>query len=129
MKIRLCPAFMIVFAYGLSLFSHLEACDCLSSSACDCFIAQVDDNIYLNPEKIIIANNAFYINVENNTIPISTLYSDSNGIYLNVRREKEREKERERERKSWTCPICGAENAPNEFPCWNSIRHWTIESE
>jgi hypothetical protein len=121
MKMRLSSAFMIVFAYGLSLFSHLESCDCLSSRDNDCFIAQVGDNIYLNSEKIIIADNAFYIKVENNLLPISTLYSDSNGIYLNVKREKERE--------GWTCPVCHEYNNANQFPCWNSSRHWLYGSE
>ena len=114
MKTRFFSAFASAAVCVLSMFSQLESCECLSSREYDCFIAQVDDKIYLNPERIIIAENHFFINVENNAMPVSALYTDANGIYLSVKKESE---------KGWTCPVCGYYNPPERYICENVRNH------
>jgi hypothetical protein len=100
--------------------SHEKGCDCLSMKEYSCFIGQTEDRIYIDPEAINMIDHQFYLNVDNNLMPISGLFSDADGIYISRKRESE---------KGWTCPICFAYNPPGRLVCINVASHWLYEPE
>lgn len=86
-----------------------------------CFIAQREDKIYINPEAIIIHENKIYLNVDNNPITVSSIFSDDEGIYIS--------KKKEEEKKTWTCPTCGYENPYTSPICQNIGAHRFYEPD
>jgi hypothetical protein len=58
----------------MSLFctcnAHEEISHYFSEKDHNCFIAQTEDKIYINPEAIIIYENKIYLNINNNPSPV-----------------------------------------------------------
>ncbi len=100
-------------------FSH-----CFSEKEHNCFIAQTEDKIYINPEAIIIYENKIYLNITNNPVPVSSLFSDDKGIYISKKKGKDEE-----EKKTWTCPTCSWENPYTSPICQNTAYHRLYEPE
>ncbi len=65
-------------------------------------------------EAIGIYNNGIYLNVDNNTMPVSGLFSDDEGIYISKGKE---------EKRGWICPVCNYENPPEARLCGNYRNH------
>lgn len=43
---------------------------------------QIDDRLYLHPSLIYISQNSIYINFYNQLLPVNSIHSDANGIYV-----------------------------------------------
>jgi hypothetical protein len=116
--------FLLVCLFGIltgfNVNAHEEGCNCLSRKEYSCFIGQSGDRIYVDPQAINIIDNQFYLNVDDNAMPISGFFSDADGIFIARKKEAE---------KGWTCPVCFTYNPPGPGLCINVARHWIYESE
>ena len=122
MKISHFLFFVFLTSFSLSsMDSHANVHQCLSEHKFNSFIAQKGDKIYINPETIVLYENKIYLNVDNNPIPISALFSDSHGIYIS--------KKREAKENTWVCPTCGWVNPSTSPVCQNTANHRLYEPD
>lgn len=59
------------------------------------------EKIYLNPSEIDILDKQIYVKVEDEAIPVLTLYTDQEGVFVLVRRRQGRCPE-----EYWECDTC-----------------------
>lgn len=94
-----------------------------TENSCNCFIAQNGDKIYINPEAVVLYESKIYLNVDNNPILVSALFSDAGGLYISKKKE-----EKEKKEGTWTCPTCGWTNPLTSPICEKSGQHFIYES-
>ncbi len=91
-------AFLVVLLLGISF--SLSAAQNLSENE----NIYDGENYYVNPSMIYLAPNGIFLNFEGECIPITTVCSDANGIYV---------PSYEMNRRLVWCPICQRYRQPN----------------